>query len=203
MASLRNIPGKSALYRVAASSSPQPEGSKGGVLMKDLGNSDKINLRCQADNAVIAEGLERVVGTGLPTEANHFNNSGLRSVVWCGPDEWLILAEDGTAETIMAALDTPEAGHVAVTNVSDALGGLSLTGPHARDVLAKHCALDLHASAFTPGMAQQTLLSHAGVNILCRGENDFLIIGRTSFMPYIAELMMDAAIEYGYEYNPV
>lgn len=203
MASLRTIPGKSPLDRVAASSSPQPEGSRGVVVLKDLGLSDKINLRCQADNRIIAEGLKQVVGSALPTEAHRFNTSGLRSIVWCGPDEWLVLAEDGTAETIMAALDIPEAGHVAVTNVSDALGGLILAGPHARDVLAKHCALDFHPDAFTAGMAQQSLLSHAGVNILCRGEDEFLIIGRSSFMPYIASLMMDAAIEYGYDYNPV
>ena len=77
-----------------------------------------------------------------------------------------------------------------------------MSGPHVRDVLAKHCALDFHSTVFTPGMAQQSLLSHAGVNIICRAENEFLIIGRTSFMPYIAELMMDAAIEYGYSFTP-
>jgi sarcosine oxidase subunit gamma len=202
MASLKNIPGKSALYRVAASNSALPRSSKGIIVMKDCGVSDKINLRCKPDNTFIVKALERVIGTTLPTEANRFNASGLRSVVWCGPDEWLLLAESGVAEIIIAALDNAEAGHVAVTNVSDSLGGLNLSGPHARDVLAKHCALDFHASAFTPGMAQQSLLSHAGVNILCQGENEFLIIGRTSFMPYIASLMMDAAIEYGYEYNP-
>ena len=202
MASLKNIPGKSALYRIAGSSSPQPESSKGVVVMHDLGVTDKINLRCAPDNEVIARGLDRVVGTRLPTEAHRYNTSGLRSVIWCGPDEWLILAENGVAETITAELDRPEAGHAAVTNVSDALGGLVLSGPHARDVLAKHCALDFHSAVFTPGMAQQSLLSHAGVNIICRAEDEFLIIGRTSFMPYIAELMMDAAIEYGYSFTP-
>lgn len=200
MASLKNIPGKSALYRVSERSSPVLEGSRGGVVFSDMGITDKINLRCKPDNKVIDQGLKRVVGTSLPREANSFAVSGDRVIVWCGPDEWLILSENGTADTIMGELDTPEAGHVAVTNISDALGGLALSGPHVRDVLAKHCALDFHASAFTPGMAQQSLLSHAGVNIICRGDNDFLIIGRTSFMPYIAELMMDAAIEYGFSY---
>ena len=202
MVSLKNIPGMSALYRFNASSSAQPDTSRGVVTLKDLGVTDKINLRCAPDNAVIAKGLDRVIGTRLPVKAHGVNVSGHRSIIWCGPDEWLILSENGTAETIMAELDVPESGHVAVTNVSDALGGLIISGAHARDVLAKHCALDFHPSAFTPGMAQQTLLSHAGVNIICRSEDEFLIIGRTSFMPYIAELMMDAAVEYGYQFNP-
>ena len=201
MVSLKNIPGKSALYHLPASSSPKPDTSKGRITLKDMGVTDKINLRCAPDNQIIARGLDKVIGTTLP-QANRINVSGLRSIVWCGPDEWMILTGAGLAEIIMAELDVPQAGHVAVTNVSDALGGIYISGTHSRDVLAKHCSLDFRPEVFTRGMAQQSLLSHASVTIICREQNDFLIMGRTSFMPYIAALMMDAAIEYGYNFYP-
>lgn len=200
MANLQNIPGTSALHGRADTAAGTPEGSKGAVQISDTGLIDKINLRCDAANPAIAEALTRVVGASLPVTPNSFHVSGDRSIIWLGPDEWLILAENGAVDPIIAGLDTPEAGHIAVTNVSDALGSIRLAGPHARDALAKHCALDFHASQFTPGMAQQTLLSHAGVTILCLEEDCFQLIGRSSFMPYIVDLLMDASIEYGYRY---
>jgi len=111
------------------------------------------------------------------------------------------MAENGAAASIIAELDTKEAGHVAVTDVSDAIGAITMKGPHVRDVLAKHCGLDLHPDIFRRGVAQQSLLSHAGVTIACLEDDCFLIIGRSSFMPYIVALMQDASIEFGFEYH--
>ena len=203
MARLPRIPGASALRGAPAAFSRAPKDSSGVLVLIDTGLVDKINLRCDPNNQHVLNGLSRVVGTGLPTEANTFAVSGNRLVIWLGPDEWLILAEDGAAQSIVAILDIPESGHIAVTNVSDALGGIIIDGPHSRDVLAKHCALDFHPTAFTPGMAQQSLLSHATMILMCLGENRFRLIGRSSFMPYILELIQDAALEYGFEYHPV
>lgn len=201
MASLKNIPGASALSHVAPHNHPVHEGSEGAVHIRDTGLLHKINLRCDAANAVIAEGLKKVVGAQLPVTPNTFHTSGNRSIIWLGPDEWLILAENDASDSIIPAIDVPEAGHVAVTDVSDALGSILIEGPHSRAMLAKHCALDFHASVFTKGMAQQSLLSHAGVTILCLDDHRFQLIGRSSFMPYIVALLMDASVEYGAEYS--
>ena len=200
MARLPSIPGASALRGAPAMSSPALGDSFGPLVLIDTGLVDKVNLRCDPANSSVLTGLSRVVGTGLPMEPNTFAVSGNRLVIWLGPDEWLILAEDGAAQSIIAILDVPEAGHVAVTNVSDALGGIIMDGPHCRDALAKHCALDLHSSAFTPGMAHQTLLSNAGITLMCLDENRFRLLGRSSFMPYILKLIQDAAREYGFDY---
>ena len=201
MVKLKNIPGLSALSMAKASASPQPEGSKGMVVIRDTGLTDKINLRCQADNPVITKAVKRMVGAEIPTAANTFNQAGHRSIIWLGPDEWMIMAENGASDDIIAELDTPEAGHVAVVNISDALGAVTIEGPHARDVLAKNCAIDFHPRAFTKGMAVQSLLSHAGVTILCLDDDKIMVVGRTSFMPYILDLLSDSAIEYGYDYH--
>jgi len=201
MANLRNIPGQSALRGLPLKTSPVQDGSDGATVIRDTGVSDKINLRSAPDNSVLRRAVKRSVGTDLPLAANTFAAAGDRMVIWLGPDEWMIMAENGAAPSITAELDTPEAGHVAATDVSDAIGAITMKGPHVRDVLAKHCGLDFHPDAFTPGMAQQSLLSHAGVTIACLKADCFLVIGRSSFMPYIVALMQDASIEFGFEYH--
>ena len=201
MVNLRNIPGQSALRGLESKNAPIPDGSEGTTIIRDTGVSDKINLRTSPDNKIVRRAVKRSVGTDLPLDANTFTAAGDRMVIWLGPDEWMIMAENGAAPSIIADLDTPEAGHVAATDISDAIGVVTMTGPHVRAVLAKHCGLDLHPGAFTPGMAQQTLLSHAGVTIACLEEDHFMVIGRSSFMPYIVALLQDASIEFGYEYH--
>jgi sarcosine oxidase subunit gamma len=146
--------------------------------------------------------VKKVVGVDIPTTYNRFHTAGQRSCIWLGPDEWLILSENGTADEIRAELDGPKFGHIAVVEVSDAFGSVTIKGPHTRDVLAKHCAIDFHPSVFTAGMAAQSLLSHAGVIITCIEEDKLMILGRTSFMPYILDLLEDAALEYGFSYTP-
>jgi sarcosine oxidase subunit gamma len=202
MVKLKNIPGQSALSGITAKSSPAPEGSSGMVVVTDLGIIDKINLRCQPNNTIVLNTVKRVVGVDLPITYNRFNHASLRSCIWLGPDEWLILGENGAADDIIAELDVPESSHVAVTDVSDAFGSVMIEGVHARDVLAKHCAIDLHPLAFTSGMAAQTLLARAGIILTCLEDNKMMMLGRTSFMAYILDLLEDAALEYGFRYNP-
>ena len=201
MVKLKNIPGLSALYHKSGKASPKPDGSNGMTVIRDTGLLDKINLRCDAGNAVIGKAVKKMVGAPIPTEANTFNHAGHRSIIWLGPDEWLILAENGASDDIIAELSNPKAGHTAVVEISDALGAVTLEGAHVRDVLAKHCAIDFHPRAFKPGMAVQSILAHAGVTIACLEDNKMMVIGRTSFMPYILDLLQDASIEYGFDYQ--
>lgn len=203
MARLQGIPGVSSLRGASAASSPAPAGSSGPLVIRDAGLFDKVNLRCSQDSETVRKGLSQVIGVGLHTDANSFATSGNRMIVRLGPDEWLLIAENGAAESIVAVLDVPQAGHIAVTDVSDAFGAIIIDGPHSRDVLAKHCALDLHASVFTPGTAQRAMLSRAEAILMCIDDSQFQLIGRASFMPYILGIIKDAAIEYGFEYQPV
>src|SRR5689334_16198149 len=71
-------------------------------------------------------------------------------------------------------------------------------GAHARDVLAKDCALDLHPSVFRPGAAAQTMLGLAAVVLIPLADNgtDYRILVRSSFARYLAEWLVDAAEEY-------
>lgn len=146
MVSSAVLPGQSALADIPAQSHETPKGSPGKVIIRDAGPMDLINLRCQRDNRKISAILKKLAGNGLAS-ANQFLKSGDRAIVCLGPDEWLIMSEAGTSSTITAALETANAGHIATTEVSSAMGVLNISGKACRDLLAKHCAIDLDRSS--------------------------------------------------------
>lgn len=104
-----------------------------------------------------------------------------KTVLWLGPDEWLVI---GGREA-----DFPNA---AAVDVSANRVSLVLEGTDAADVLAGGCSLDLHPSVFAVGSCAQTLLARAQV-ILYRTEPDvFRILVRPSFVPYLRAWLIDA-----------
>jgi sarcosine oxidase subunit gamma len=132
------------------------------------------------------------IGVAVPVEPNTWI-AGWPSVLWLGPDEWLVVGEPGSQAALEAALT----GALAVTDVSDQRTVLELSGPAARDVLATGCALDLHPRAFAPGDCAQTLLGRAGVILAQRDETPaYWIFARRSFAAYMVSWLLDAMTEH-------
>jgi sarcosine oxidase subunit gamma len=119
---------------------------------------------------------------GFPVEPNTTAEAGGSTVLWLGPDEWLVV---GAREE-----DYP--GAAAVVDVSANRVCFELVGNDVEDVLAQGCSLDLHPSVFAPGRCAQTLLAKAQV-ILHRTEHEtFRIFVRPSFAPYLRAWLEDA-----------
>ena len=115
------------------------------------------------------------------------------------PDEWLVVtppdAQTSLAQSLESALDGV---HSSVTDVTGGQTVITLSGPRARDVLAKGCPLDLHPSVLRPGDCAQTLLAKANIIIRCVDDSpSFELIVRRSFADYAALWLHDAAQEYG------
>lgn len=201
MVSSAVLPGHSALAEVTAIHHPVPKGSPGKITIREAPFHDLVNLRCQQDNKKAKALMKKLTSHDLPG-ANQAIQAGNRMVIWLGPDEWLIVAEAGAATAIMADLETAKLGHMATTEVSNAYGMITIDGKSSRAMLAKHCAIDLDAGVFTAGSAVQTIMGHAGIILVATGDNNFNVIGRSSFMPYLVTLLADASIEYGCEYRP-
>ena len=191
------IDGLSAFYGKDKQAMPNPNGGAVGMVLRELTHQGKLNLRCSDK---FHKQVSKIIGLDSNPSNNHFTAAGDRLAVWLGPDEVMILLEAG-AETAMARQikDAGSKDHIAVNDVTDALTSLSLTGPSVRAVLAKGCALDLHKDYFTSGMCAQTTLSHAGVTILCKDADEFIIICRTSFTDYLVDYLCDAALDCGYQ----
>jgi sarcosine oxidase subunit gamma len=125
-------------------------------------------------------------------------------LLWLGPDEWLVVAKDGAEADLEARLAAAVASHGGtVTDVSETRTTIVLSGPNARDVLAKGCPLDLHPRGFATGACAQSLVARVGV-ILHRTDSGaageharFELHVLRSFADYLWRFLEDAGQEYG------
>lgn len=165
--------------------------------IREVAFTTLVNLRGDATNEPFVAAVRSALACALPEEANTFTAGPQGSIIWLGPDEWLVTAIPDRGEDIAAGLRRALAGiHHAVTDVSAARTVIEIGGREARVVLAKGCALDLHASAFHARRTAQTLLAKARVLIQCIDDAPkFRIFVLDSFAPYLAEWLTDAAAE--------
>ena len=139
------------------------------------------------------------LGVDLPTAPNTWVPSGTGRAVWLGPDEWLLSSTTETSDELEAGVRAAalELGGSA-TDVSAQRIGLRLTGARVRDVLAKGCSIDLHPRVFGRGSSAQTVLGQAGVVLLALSDagDDYAVLVRSSFAGYLADWLLDAALEF-------
>ena len=139
------------------------------------------------------------LGVDLPKAPNTWVPAGTGRAVWLGPDEWLLSSTTETPEELegrVRAAVLPLGGTAA--DVSAQRIGLRLTGSRVRDVLAKGCSIDLHPRVFGRGSSAQTTLGQAGVVLLALSDagDDHLLLVRSSFAGYLADWLLDAALEF-------
>ena len=178
-------------------------GDDPGVVLAERPFRGQINLRGDPADEEFAAAVARTVGAPLPTEPNTTAAGDTVTVLWLGPNEWVIRLpgpqEQEYADTLRRSLGDR---HVSVTPIGHSRTVIGLSGPRSRDVLLKGCALDLHPAIFRPGDCAQTLLALNGV-ILHRlddtdGGSAWDIDVRRSFARYAWLWLEDAALEYGY-----
>ena len=140
---------------------------------------------------------------GALPAANRFVACDDVTVAWLGPDEFLVMtALDQLAMTADRLAGALAGHHSGVTEVSDHLTVIRLTGPRARWVLAKGCALDLHPRVFGPGNCAQTLFERAGITLLqCDAAPTYLLLVRRSFAAYLWAWLVDAGQEVGVRFE--
>lgn len=141
-----------------------------------------------------------VAALGLPPVCALRRTRG-RTVIWLGPDEWLLTATDHTGPQLLHDIESRCTGSSYALDVSGQRTRLELTGPHAATILGHGCAIDLSPQAFGSDRAVSTLLAEAGVLLHRLHESSdstdgFAILVRSSFAHYLAEWLIDAATEY-------
>ncbi len=170
-----------------------------GVQLCERAFMGHINLRGDPSDKAFLKAVEGVVGIGLPLEPNTVADGPKATVLWLGPNEWLLLTQpDQQAGMAQALRDALGDLFAAATDLTGGQTVINLRGDHARDVLSKGCTLDLHPRVFGPGRCAQTHLAKAVVFIRQLDDSpSFDIIVRRSFADYLALWLKDAAQEYG------
>ena len=164
-----------------------------GVAVEPFVAMVDVRLRAVGAEASAALGVE------LPMAPNTWAPAGTGRAVWLGPDEWLLSSTTEAPEDLETRVRTavlPLGG--SATDVSAQRIGLRLTGARVRDVLAKGCSIDLHPRVCGRGSSAQTALGQAGVVLLALSDagDDYLLLVRSSFAGYLADWLLDAALEF-------
>ena len=157
-----------------------------------------VDLRADPDGPA-ASRAAAILELELPTTPSTYVSTATLTAIWMGPDEWLIAAGTQSGAVLEAQLRAAVGEHGgAAIDVSAQRTTLRLSGPDAREVLAKGCSLDLHPAVFTKGMAAQTTLGLAGVVLIALNDagTDYGILVRSSFARYLADWLIDAAEEF-------
>jgi len=126
----------------------------------------------------------------LPLEPNTAPESGERTALWLGPDEWLVLGPPHTGHVIAKELEDALDGlHRSVIDVSANRAVIDLGGPGRHELLASGCPLDLHPRSWHAGMCAQTLFAKTQV-ILHERTGTTRVLVRPSFAPYAIDRLL-------------
>jgi sarcosine oxidase subunit gamma len=155
-----------------------------------------VSLRVDPASPAAAE-LEGVLGTALPRTSGEVTSHGQHSVLWQGPDEWLVVSQMSADALVPALVESVKGAHTAVVDVSVNRTVVELKGTAARAVLQKGCPLDLHPRAFTPGRAVTTTLARIPLVLWQVGPDSYRLLPRASFAEYVARWLLDASQEFG------
>ncbi|MFX1820527.1 sarcosine oxidase subunit gamma family protein [Pseudarthrobacter sp. CC4] len=158
-----------------------------------------VGLRVSRDSDA-GQRIASVTG-GLPAACGGVAGTGDTSVLWLGPQEFLVVAPREAHESlggslIQALREALGDGEGQVVDLSANRTTFELTGPRARAVLEKGCSLDLHPRVLKAGTALSTEVGNIPVVLWKTGEQSYRIFPRASFADFLGRWLLDAMREY-------
>lgn len=162
------------------------------VSIRPIVPAAQIGLRGDPADARFADAVMAATGLALPVAANTASRDGDKALLWLGPTEWLMVAD--TAAGLLTPLSAALSGlHAGVLDLGAARAVREIAGPGARDLLARGCAIDLHASRFGPGHVAQTLLARTQILLhQTDAAPAYRLFVRPSFAAYLDAWLADA-----------
>jgi sarcosine oxidase subunit gamma len=164
------------------------------AVLREMPAAAMIDLRLDPADAGAMEDVRSALSFELPLVPGKTAVAGERVAVWCGPDQWLIVAPPAHAAPLMLALGGCAGSAI---DVADQRAEFELAGPRAIDVLRKGCAIDLHPRVFRPGDCALTALARVRVALRQADERPaYRIFVERSVAVYLWDWLLDAMREY-------
>jgi sarcosine oxidase subunit gamma len=145
----------------------------------------RARFALRGDPAVLAA-AGTAFGVTLPTTPLTSAVAGPRAALWLGPDEILLLAEQGAVPPAIAGVD--------VVDISDGCLGCGLDGAGAALALNEGCPLDLDLGAFPVGACTRTVFGKLGILLWRRAPHGFEIDVPRSFAADF-RMLLQAALD--------
>ncbi len=138
--------------------------SVGELSLQMLPTTGKLALRGNPIDSSFTKPVIKLLGVELPIIANTVVTSKIGTVIWRGPNEWMIELPLGQIEALAAKLETGlEGQHISIVDITDAYSVLRLSGKGARHVLSSGCPLNLNESEFGADQCAQSHYHKAGI----------------------------------------
>ncbi|SEW02702.1 sarcosine oxidase subunit gamma [Cognatiyoonia koreensis] len=163
--------------------------SEGAIKVADVGLRGMISLRGDLSSRKLRKVCTDLTGAQFPEQGKA--SGGL---AWMSRDEVLIMVDYNTVETALAKIAKALKGrhHLAV-NVSDARAVMTVSGPYAREVIAKLAPVDLHPGSFGVGDFRRTRLGQVAAAFWMHADDAFTVICFRSVGDYTFRLLEASA----------
>lgn len=190
--------------RQSALSHRSPLNGDDGLIMREASHLGKLVLRLAGTEAETLE-VDALEGADLPTRPCHSSVSGTGtvSVLWLGPDEWMIVSQAGTEQALQTRLHSELSGrHIQLSNVTDYYTCIDIAGYQNREILMNLSTLDMHKRTFSAGQIKGSIFGHANAYVwqlhTDPGASEiFRLIVRSSMADYLWCLISRSARLFG------
>ena len=178
------------------------EGDDGAIRMVERPFLGKLILR--ADPSLVMDLIHGSVGQKLPLEPLTSTTVGVTSILWLGPDDWMIVTSPEEAGPRLAAARAALVQvHHQLVDVGDYYTIIELSGPRTREALMKLTTLDLHPRVFKTGIVAGSVFAHANAWVWQTADDEadggpiFRLIVRWSMADYLWCVLAEAGREWG------
>lgn len=168
------------------------------VSITEITGRDVVQLAAWPDTVgAVASKAAKPVGVALPSDTRTAASKGKTVVFKTAPEKFLIvcLLKADMGKTLSSAFKAEQA---VVTELGHSRTILRVSGPAARDVLARGLPVDLDPNVFARGAFAQSGIH--GVSALCHrsGPDQFDLIVPRNFAVVIYEWLEETTAQFGY-----
>ena len=165
--------------------------------VEEAGLRGMIAIRGDLSSAELRKAATDISGTEFPGP-REVKSAGGKAICWMAPDEVLLLCAYEEAPAAAATAGTALAGtHALVANVSDARAVFRVSGPAAREAVAKLTPADLSPGAFGPGEFRRTRLAQVAGALWMPEEDVIEVLCFRSVAVYVFDILRAAALPGG------
>lgn len=157
------------------------ESASGPVNLKELTELAIVSMAIpQGDEAGCTEKLRAAFGATLPENGRTcLSADGKTRFLRTQPDQLFALFIHADPDARKVVHNATE-GAFWTTDQTDVWCALEISGPQAREALARICPLDLHPESFGPDHMGRTVMEHLGAIIFRTGEDSFALMSARS-----------------------
>lgn len=166
---------------------------EGSAVVAEAPLQGMISLRGDLSDKALQDAVTGATGAAMP-EMRAITQGPEGSLAWMSPDELLMLVPHAKAPDVVRSLSETLAGqHAMVVEVSDARAVFTVTGPTAREVIAKLAPVDMAPDRFAAGEIRRTRFAQVAAAFWISGEDQITVVCFRSVAQYVFDLLKGAA----------